>query len=74
MFTSEEVAMVWEYKIIFVGVESDDEDEYETRLHEGVHLLNELGREGWELISYLPHQMAGKRVKYHAMLKRQKTG
>lgn len=45
--------MVWEYKIIFIGTESEDEDEYETRLHDGVHLLNELGSEGWELICYL---------------------
>jgi len=66
--------MVWEYKIIFVGTESEDEEEYETRLHDSVHLLNELGDEGWELINYLPHHMAGKRTKYHAVLKRQKTG
>lgn len=66
--------MVWEYKIIFIGTESEDEDEYETRLHDGVHLLNELGSEGWELICYLPHRMAGNRAKYHAVLKRQKTG
>lgn len=66
--------MVWEYRIIFIGTESEDEDEYETRLHDGVHLLNELGGEGWELITYLPHHMAGKRTKYHAVLKRQKTG
>ncbi len=65
--------MVWEYKIIFVGTESEDEEEYETRLHDGVHLLNELGSEGWELINYLPHHMSGKRTKYHAVLKRHKT-
>jgi hypothetical protein len=65
--------MVWEYKIIFIGTESEDEEEYETRLHDGVHLLNELGSEGWELITYLPHQMAEKRIKYHAVLKRLKT-
>ncbi len=67
-----EGAMVWEYKIIFIGSESRDEDEYETRLHEGAHLLNELGREGWELVGFLPHQMAGKLNKYHAILKRPK--
>lgn len=65
--------MIWEYKIIFIGTESKDEDEYETRLHGAVRLLNELGGEGWELINYLPHQMVGKRIKYHAVLKRQKA-
>lgn len=65
--------MVWEYKIVFIGTESTDEEEYETRLHDGVHLLNELGSEGWELISYLPHQMASKQIKYHVVLKRQKS-
>lgn len=64
--------MIWEYKIVFICMESEDEDEYESRLHEGGHLLNELGSEGWELITYLPHHMAGKRTKYHAVLKRQK--
>jgi len=65
--------MVWEYKIVFIGTESTDEEEYETRLHDGVHLLNELGSEGWELISYLPHQMTPKQTKYHVVLKRQKN-
>lgn len=65
--------MVWEYKIVFIGTESTDEEEYETRLHDGVHLLNELGSEGWELISYLPHQMTSKQTKYHVVLKRQKS-
>jgi hypothetical protein len=64
--------MMWEYKIVFVGTESIDEDEYETRLHDGIHLLNELGSEGWELISYLPHQMTAKLTKYHVILKRPK--
>ena len=66
--------MLWEYKIIFVGTESEDEDEYETRLHDGVHLLNELGSEGWELSNYLPHHMPGHRTKLHAVLKRQRPG
>ncbi len=63
--------MTWEYKIIYIGLETEDEDEYETRLHNGVHVLNELGSEGWELIGYLPHLITGKRAKYHAVLKRQ---
>ncbi|MBI2353779.1 MAG: DUF4177 domain-containing protein [Deltaproteobacteria bacterium] len=62
--------MIWEYKIVFIGTESADEDEYETRLHDGVHMLNELGSEGWELIGYLPHRMQGQRNKYHVILKR----
>jgi hypothetical protein len=66
--------MVWEYKIVYIGTESTDEDEYETRLHDGVHLLNELGSEGWELIGYLPHHMTAKQTKYHVVLKRLKSG
>jgi len=66
--------MVWEYKIIFIGTESEDEDEYESSLHNGVHLLNELGGDGWELITYLPHRMTGNRTKYHAVFKRLKAG
>ena len=62
--------MAWEYKIIYVGNDSVDEDQYETRLHDSVHLLNGLGREGWELICYLPHHITGKLNKYHAVLKR----
>ncbi len=65
--------MAWEYKIIFVNTESMDENEYEARLHDGARLLNELGCEGWELIGFLPHQMAGKLNKYHAVLKRPKA-
>ena len=62
--------MKWEYKVVFIGMESADEEEYEARLHEGVHLLNELGGEGWELICYLPHLVPGARNKYHVVLKR----
>ncbi|HEY4745560.1 MAG TPA: DUF4177 domain-containing protein [Desulfuromonadaceae bacterium] len=66
--------MIWEYKIVFVGTETADEDEYETRLHDGVHLLNELGSEGWELVAYLPRQMASGFARYHVVLKRPKGG
>lgn len=62
--------MKWEYKMVYVGIETSDEEEYEARLHEGVHTLNKLGSEGWELIAYLPHQMEGKRNKYHVIMKR----
>ena len=66
--------MNWEYKIVFVGTETTDEDEYETRLHDGVRLLNELGSEGWELVAYLPRQMPGNLTKYHVVLKRPTGG
>jgi hypothetical protein len=71
---SEEIGMTWEYKIVYIGTESTDEDEYEKRLHDGVHMLNELGNEGWELIGYLPHQMTTKLTKHHVILKRPKGG
>ena len=66
--------MIWEYKLIFVGSESTDETEYEARLHDSIHLLNEMGSEGWELIGFLPNRMAGRLTKFHAILKRQKGG
>lgn len=66
--------MVWEYKLVYVGSESADESEYETRLHDGVHLLNEFGSEGWELIGFLPNRTHENLTKFHAVLKRQKSG
>jgi len=66
--------MVWEYKLVYVGSESTDESEYEAHLHDSVHLLNELGREGWELIGFLPNKMHGNLTKFHAILKRQNSG
>jgi hypothetical protein len=65
--------MNWEYKIVFVWSEAAEEDEYERRLHESTHTLNELGSEGWELIGFLPHQPVANQKKYHALLKRRKT-
>jgi hypothetical protein len=65
--------MNWEYKILYFGIEDADEDVYETRLHENVHLLDKLGGEGWELITFLPHRMADKTNKYHAVFKRPKV-
>jgi len=64
--------MNWEYKIVYFGVEEADEDEYEKRLHESAHLLNKFGGDGWELIAFLPHRMAGDTNKYHAIFKRPK--
>lgn len=66
--------MAWEYKIVFVGTETPDEEEYEKRLHESVHTLNNLGEEGWELIGFLPHRLAAGQNKYHAVFKREKIG
>lgn len=66
--------MGWEYKIVFIGADLADEDEYEKRLHDSVHALNDLGSKGWELIGFLPHQTAPHLNKYHALFKREKTG
>lgn len=65
--------MGWEYKIVFICSEVADEDEYEQRLHESVHTMNNLGSEGWELIGFLPHRLTTDRNKYHALFKREKT-
>ena len=64
--------MSWEYKIVFLVADEADEDGYELRLHESMHMLNTLGSEGWELIGYLPHQIQGKRNKFHVIMKRLK--
>jgi hypothetical protein len=40
------------------------------RLHESVHHLNDLGKEGWELIGFLPHHSAAHNKRYHMILKR----
>lgn len=66
--------MRWEYKIVFMVSDAADEDEYEERLHESMHSLNNLGSEGWELVGLLPHATATKLKKYHALFKREKTG
>jgi hypothetical protein len=65
--------MTWEYKIVYFGLEGADEDEYEKRLHESAHLLNKFGSDGWELIAFLPHQMADSTTRHHAVFKRQKV-
>jgi len=65
--------MIWEYKIIYFGMEGTDEDEYEMRLHESAHLLNKFGVDGWELIAFLPHRMADNTTRHHAVFKRPKA-
>jgi hypothetical protein len=62
--------MVWEYKLVHLVADTGDEDEYEARLHNNVHLLNELGREGWELVGFLPHQTSANGRRYHVIMKR----
>ncbi len=67
--------MVWEYKIVYVGLEAlppkaMDEDDYERRLHKSAEVLNNLGKEGWELVGFLPHRTADNLNKYHAVFKR----
>ncbi len=64
--------MSWEYKIVFMGTDLADEEEYERRLHDSMHTLNALGSEGWELIGFLPRQAASRPNRYHALFKRRK--
>ena len=63
--------MKWEYKIVFFAAEPmGDDSQYESRLHNGVHVLNELGEDGWELVQFLDHPVSREMRKYHAVLKR----
>jgi hypothetical protein len=67
--------MRWEYKIIFfISEPLDDDVQYESRLHEGVHILNDMGADGWELVQFLDHQVSKNVMKYHAILKRPVSG
>ena len=45
--------MIWEYKAVYFGLDTVapqviEEDEYEERLYNGVEMLNEVGKEGWD--------------------------
>ena len=63
--------MRWEYKIVYFSAEPmQDDEQYEARLHEGVHVLNDLGGQGWELVQFLEHPVSKNLWKYHAVLKR----
>jgi hypothetical protein len=67
--------MTWEYKIVYFGSEPlNDEDRYEESLHGGVHMLNEQGRQGWELVQFLGHPLSKEVRKYHAVFKRPRNG
>jgi len=67
----EEGAMTWEYKIVFFSSEPlKDEGGYETSLHDGLHVLNELGGQGWELVQFLAHPLSDDVWKHHAVFKR----
>lgn len=62
---------MWEYRIVFFGSEPlNDEAKYESQLHEGVHMLNELGEQGWELVQFLGHPLSKESWKHHAVFKR----
>jgi len=63
--------MNWEYKIVFFCAEPLLDDElYEKRLHDGVHVLNEMGKQGWELVQFLDHPVTKDLYKSHAVFKR----
>jgi len=63
--------MGWEYKIVYFCLEPlTDEPGYETSLHSGLRVLNELGEQGWELVQFLPHPMSETAWKHHAVFKR----
>ena len=67
--------MKWEYRIVYFGSEPlKNEVEYEPQLHEGVHVLNEQGEQGWELVQFLGHPHSKDVWKYHAVFKRPRTG
>jgi len=66
--------MNWEYKIVYFGVDRLlDDEQYEARLHDGVHMLNEMGKQGWELVHFLERPILKEMTKYHAVLKRHRT-
>lgn len=70
--------MNWEYKIVYFGLDAVppqviEEDEYEERLYSGAEMLNEMGKEGWELVTFITHVTSTKITKYHAILKRPKA-
>lgn len=62
--------MTWEYKIIHFATEVGDETEYEKRIHEGEHMINKLGSEGWELVGFLPRHINTEIMRCHAVFKR----
>jgi Domain of unknown function (DUF4177) len=62
--------MAWEYKVVHLVADMGDEDEYEAHLHGGVLQLNELGKEGWELVCLLPHLSSPQGKRYHMVMKR----
>jgi hypothetical protein len=67
--------MTWEYKIVYFSCEPlHDEERYESRLHDGVQILNELGGEGWELVHFFEHQVSKEMKKHHAVFKRPHAG
>ena len=67
--------MAWEYKSVYFTSEPlNDEEGYETRLHEGLRMLNELGEQGWELVQFIGHPLSKEIWKHHAVFKRPRAG
>lgn len=62
--------MAWEYRIVHFATEVEDEAEYEKRIHEGEHMINKLGLEGWEMVGFLPRHSAVLVTRCHAVMKR----
>jgi hypothetical protein len=46
--------MRWEYKIVFMVSDAADEDQYEDRLHESMHTLNNLGMRDGNWSAFFP--------------------
>ncbi len=69
--------MIWEYKIVYFGLDTVppktmEENEYEERIFDGEQMLNEMGKEGWELVTFITHITSTNINKYHAVMKRPK--
>ncbi len=69
--------MIWEYKIVFFGLDTVppnamEENEYEERILDREEMLNEMGKEGWELVTFITHITSENIHKYHAVMKRPK--
>jgi hypothetical protein len=49
-----------------------EENEYEERIFDGEETLNEMGKEGWELVTFISHVTSENISKHHAVMKRPK--
>ncbi|GAB5379269.1 MAG: hypothetical protein Alis3KO_12560 [Aliiglaciecola sp.] len=65
--------MSWEYKIIDIAAKQKGLFNSSWKTQEVENYLNELGRNGWELVSFSPPNMTGFGSKaFSAVLKRPK--